>query len=75
MRQIDKNNMHLTDNDRSMSKPIYEPVKPRVIKRADRPPMDDDLRRLCLSLFHLLKRRHPEDFRRIIGEMEKQRAA
>jgi hypothetical protein len=52
---------------------VHEISKPRVIKREDRKPepMDDDLRRLCLSLFHLLKRRHPEDFKRIAAEFQK----
>lgn len=37
-------------------------------------PMDDDLRRLVISLGRLLQRRFPDDFRRIMREMDRAKA-
>ena len=48
--------------------PRYQYEKPvRAAQKTDT--LDDDLRRLVLSMFHLLRRRYPNDFRRIMAEM------
>jgi hypothetical protein len=56
-------------------------IQVRVIKRITalkgRPsdPMDEDLRRLCLSMIALVKRRYPNDWRRMLAEMTEAKAA
>lgn len=39
-------------------------------ERVERPPINDDLRRLCLSMLALLKRQFPKDWQRMVAEVE-----
>ena len=70
-----------------MSKPIYmsihdmewhetaQAVKTMPIARRPEPDrMDDELRRLCLAMVAVLKRRYPNDWRRMVAELERQAA-
>lgn len=45
-------------------------MKPKVIKKDEvKPPMNDDLRRLCLSLRNVLKREFPTTWRQVLSDV------
>jgi hypothetical protein len=47
-----------------------------IARRPDTDPqMDEDMRRLCLSMLALLKRRYPKDWRRVALELFDAKAA
>ena len=74
-----------------MSKPIYmsihdmewhetaQAVKTMPIARKPEPPepnqIDPDMRRIALSFLAMIKRKSPSDWRRIVAEVDAQRAA
>ena len=56
---------------------IHKTMRNEMLKARDREPdaMDADQRRLALSLLALLKRRYPADWRRLVAEIDRPKAA
>jgi hypothetical protein len=48
----------------------FAPLTPRIV-----PDPDDDLRRLALGMLAMLKRRFPNDWRRMVQEINEAKAA
>lgn len=48
------------------------PVKTVKKDDVEREKIDDDLRRLCLSMLTLMKRRYPNDWRRMLRELQQE---